>query len=277
MPPSWTGMDFIGSMATCLSAADVRTVVPAFHELSDTNEAPLTGLSRPVRQAGDYTTFDPNVPYEAILRKRFHILPSKHVCIAVSSEIVGQQLTRLFEEIACELTLVELPTRPRALHDKKDDDVQRCIMAVKENNADMGLVFDDGASRCAVIDERGRLIHQNDLAIRLTRSLSQEHPQGVFCIDSRIHNDVRISLQEIHPHWQEIATDSGHISTHLFDKAMRAEESVFGVDTESDLWFRQSVPVRDAILTTAKLIHTLNSGPLSACRSSAVATASELT
>lgn len=55
------------------------------------------------------------------------------------------------------------------------ENLQDCIKAVKENNADLGIAFDGDGDRIGLIDENGRIIWGDELMILLSREILKEN------------------------------------------------------------------------------------------------------
>lgn len=55
------------------------------------------------------------------------------------------------------------------------ENLQDCIKAVKESNADLGIAFDGDGDRIGLIDENGRIIWGDELMILLSREILKEN------------------------------------------------------------------------------------------------------
>ncbi len=55
------------------------------------------------------------------------------------------------------------------------ENLQDCIAAVKESNADLGIAFDGDGDRIGVIDENGRIIWGDELMVLLSREILKEN------------------------------------------------------------------------------------------------------
>jgi len=74
------------------------------------------------------------------------------------------------------------------------ENLQDCIKAVKETNADLGIAFDGDGDRIGVVDETGRIIWGDELMVLLSREILKEN-QGATIIaevkcSQNLFNDI---------------------------------------------------------------------------------------
>jgi len=103
----------------------------------------------------------------------------------------GVTAVPIYEKLGVEL--VKLFTEPDSNFPNHHPDptvtenLQDCIAAVKETNADLGIAFDGDGDRIGVIDETGRIIWGDELMVLLSREILKEKP------DSTIIAEVKCS------------------------------------------------------------------------------------
>lgn len=74
---------------------------------------------------------------------------------------------------------------PNHVPNPENEDAMHAIMkAVKENNADIGLIFDTDVDRAGAVDSRGREINKNRLIALISAILIGEHPGATIVTDS---------------------------------------------------------------------------------------------
>ncbi len=100
---------------------------------------------------------------------------------------------RLFERLGCEVINIHEAHVPdfRGLHpDAREPWVDECERAVMRHRADLGIVFDGDGDRMGIIDARGRLVSQHDLA-----PLVLEHVVGQRGMRGRVVSTVASSVR----------------------------------------------------------------------------------
>lgn len=74
---------------------------------------------------------------------------------------------------------------PNHVPNPENEDAMHAIMkAVKENNADIGLIFDTDVDRAGAVDSQGREINKNRLIALISAILIGEHPGATIVTDS---------------------------------------------------------------------------------------------
>jgi len=62
--------------------------------------------------------------------------------------------------------------------------MQSICKAVKEHNADLGLIFDTDVDRAAIVDEKGNPVNRNELVALSAAIINEEHPGSIVVTDS---------------------------------------------------------------------------------------------
>jgi phosphomannomutase/phosphoglucomutase len=74
------------------------------------------------------------------------------------------------------------------------ENLQDCIKAVKETNADLGIAFDGDGDRIGLIDENGRIIWGDELMVLLSREILKEKPNSTIIAEVKcsqnLYNDI---------------------------------------------------------------------------------------
>jgi phosphomannomutase len=247
--PSWTGFDFVGSQSTPLSRDPCAA---GFH--LDSLESRMSGFTRrPTRQAGAYRMFQAAVPYEASLWKHFHALRPLVACCGVASRLGRRTIERLFATLPCRLVLMDLPARRRDVLDARDPDVARLRTAVRQQRAHLGVIIDDDGQRCGFLDERGGLVEAATITALIARILLVEHPGSAVALEHGAPAALRGELERLGAR----LLDGGRTFAQMA-RAMRSESAVLGGGTSGRVWFRESFPTSDAILTLARVLDVLS-------------------
>ena len=269
--PSWSGLDFVGPGGVPIAAARGEPGASATggqrsevgsrrSEISTTHHSPLTSLdsqlstlnpqlfleqiesrsrqplSRPTRSAGEFRTVRNWDAYEESVAAHFHALRPLRVVVGTGTTLLQRMLESLFRRLPCELVAVPLPTRTRQLDRPDDPDVHRAAAAIQESAAHVGVLIDDDAQTCALLDETGRPIPSTDVAQRLARQILDEEPGASIVSETDVPNSTRAAMFE----------------------AMQSTAAAFGGGTSGRFWFREAGPVCDAFRTLAAILSALS-------------------
>lgn len=111
------------------------------------------------------------------------------------------------------------------------ENLQDCIKAVKETNADLGIAFDGDGDRIGVIDETGRIIWGDELMVLLSREILKENAGATIIAEVKCsqnlfddiaahggnpimwkagHSIIKSKMKETH------AALAGEMSGHIF-------------------------------------------------------------
>ena len=100
----------------------------------------------------------------------------------------------IYEKLGIEL--VKLFTEPDSNFPNHHPDptvtenLQDCIAAVKETNADLGIAFDGDGDRIGVIDENGRIIWGDELMVLLSREILKEKPNSTIIAEVKCSQNL---------------------------------------------------------------------------------------
>jgi len=199
------------------------------------------GYGRATRRPGTQRLFNPTVPYEAGLLKHFHALRPLRIALGCPSRPLRELLQRLFHQVACRLIPVETPTRARQMFNPRDPDVARVIQAVRDSSADLGILIDDDAQTCTVIDDDASITAPSSLLGLLCEMEREHHAEG----------DI-VDLDRGLP----AGPAEGPSLEHQHQLASRVKTLCIG--TRGRYWFRDTQPTCDAVLTLVRLLQRLS-------------------
>lgn len=257
--PSWTGLDFVVKQGRPVSAGGRRAENQESNNgsraitLEDVHRRWLDGAARPLRQGGSQRVFQAAVPYLAGLWKHFHALRPLRVAIGCPVPFVRRTLSELFAKLPVTLSWVEIPQRRRDVLNELDSDIQRVRDAVITQSADFGFLIDDDGTNVAVIDELGNLLAPGDLVCLLADVLAAEKTDGAVVID----NAAREHLQPRIAGRNQRCWLGGWTPADVW-QAMSHEAALCGGGATGRVWFPDSVPICDGILTLAQLLQALS-------------------
>jgi len=242
--PSWTGLDFVGRGVRPFSRGG---------EL-DRLEARLRApVSRPTRHSGPHRSFQAFIPYEAGMWKHFHALRPLKVCFGSSSRLINRTLERIFANLPCRLIAAPLPERRRNMVSARDADAVRLAEGVRESRSDLGVMIDDDGQCCAFFDERGRLVPALRISQLVAGLLLEEHSGGVVVGESAACESLRSPVERAGGE----LVDGGE-TLESASRAMADRKGVFGGGTSGRMWFGESYPACDAVLSIARVLGALS-------------------
>jgi phosphomannomutase len=260
--PSWSGIDFVGPGGVPVVAEGGEPGASATggrsSEAGTTHHSPISTLNsqrikpaltleqiesrsrrplnRPTRSAGEFRTVRNWDAYEESVAARFHALRPLRVVVGAGTTLLQRMLESLFRRLPCELFTLPLPMRARKFDRTDDPDVLRAAAAIRETGAHVGVLIDDDAQTCAVLDETGRLISSIDVAQLLDRRVLDDEPGATVVSETDLQNPTRAAMFE----------------------AMQSSCAAFGGGTSGRFWFRETGPVCDAFLTLAAILSALS-------------------
>ncbi len=245
--PGWGGLDFVGTGGLpCSSPGELDQIA---RRLS-------AGFSRPARRVGSQRVFEARVPYEASLCRHFHALRPLKIALACSSRAVCELFARAFRKVACRLIPVETPTRARVLEDANDPDLVRTAQAVREANADLGILVEEDGEQCVFFDERGQIAAPPRVAALLADLVGGPVLlPAAWGADSDVPNGIgtapELSQSDPRPLLDDMCCE--HIT-----RAMKQQRAALAADGDGRYWFDEGFPACDALLTLVQLLHALS-------------------
>jgi phosphomannomutase len=242
--PAWTGFDLVGRGARPWSTG---------HKLEELETRARAGVMRPTRTAGSQRTFQALVPYEAGLWKHFHALRPLHVVCGSATKLLPRIFDRLFARLPCRVTHVTLPVRRRDLCDEQDGDVRRVATAVVSGGQHLGLIVDDDGQRCAFVTERGRLVSSGELARVLIDIERHEHHSLKVVATAPLASELTPWLMRLGVEAAISEESAASVTTVLAESGAR-----LGLLGDGRVWFGETPPACDAIVTLARVLQALS-------------------
>lgn len=221
------------------------------------------GSPRPVRRSGPWERWHAEPSYLAERRERFYALRPLTVVLDTASVPLVRQLTEVLAATGVRLRLLErpaaaepapgAPAAPRGYVERRLDWIAR---QVRRQRADLGAWVDGDGQVCQVLDDRGQRLSSSELAALLS------------AVDSSPdHSDpARVSSGPSALCLPPSAIDPA--SRQAAYRQMLAQPAAVAADGAGRIWFGQSVPTVDALLTLGALLTRLSQSdaPLGALR-----------
>lgn len=250
-PPEWNGVKFFGPDCIGFFEEDnkeIEHIVSSrdFHKGDPQKE-----------QKVDYKD-----EYKEFLRERFRINRPLRVVLDCGNGATSLVVPKLFKllgfdviELFCEVD----PQFPGRGPDVVEGSCGHLREAVIREGADMGLALDGDGDRIAVVDEQGRFISPDMLALILGREMLKGRPGKVIC-----NVDCSMLMERLlEPLGAEvIRIPVGH--TFMMQHAKR-HNAIFGVETSQHYVFPSFLPFDDGVVAGLKIAEmvSLSGRPLS--------------
>jgi phosphomannomutase/phosphoglucomutase len=145
--------------------------------------------------AGKCETIEVLADYEADILSRIDLGTRKLKAIVDGGNgMGGVTAVPVYENLGVEL--VKLFTEPDSNFPNHHPDptvtenLQDCIRAVKESNADLGIAFDGDGDRIGLVDETGRIIWGDELMILLSREILKENPGATIIAEVKCSQNL---------------------------------------------------------------------------------------
>ena len=258
-PPAYNGVKF------CLPGA--QPVTPAFLDEVARRGAELDGVPAPADDgtpAGSITRADTLADYAGYLRSLVDLdgLRPLTVVVDAGNGMAGHTAHAVLDGLG--LTLVGLyldldgtfPNhQPNPLIPENLLDAQR---AVREQGADLALVFDGDADRCFIIDERGEVVTPSIVTALIARSELGREPGATVVVNSITSHTVA-----------EVVAESGGTTVvsrvgHTYVKAKMAEHrAIFGGEHSAHYYFRDFWGADTGMLAALHVLSLLGHSDLS--------------
>jgi phosphomannomutase len=248
--PAWTGIDFLWAGARPASVAEFSSE----QEIRDSKLRPSASLApRPTRVAGTHRTFRATDPYEQSLAPRFAGLKLRKIACAASSPLVAQIVQRIFKDSSCEITAIDLPMKIRNPARRRDEGILRVSSAVREREAQLGILIDDDAQRCGFVDERGRHVSSTAIARLVAPQLLAEQPGSAVVLEPGALVELRPLIEAMGGRCQSCGPDTNAIATPV-----REHQAVYGGGDSGRHWFYEGYANCDALLIVARVLQALS-------------------
>ncbi len=132
------------------------------------------------------------------------------------------------------------PTTASAL-----DDV---VKAIKEHNADLGVVYDGDADRAIFVDEKGNRIPSHVIAALMTANIPGTHIADALVYEALIHTDPAIKDRII----------ASRVGRYYINLSMHQHSAVMGAEFSGHYYFADFWNADSAVLTTIKVMNILS-------------------
>lgn len=166
-----------------------------------------------------------------------------HICIPV---LAGRGLDIVGLYLELDGTFPNHPANPL-----EPENLTDARAAVRENDADLGLVFDGDADRCFIIDENGDVVDPSVITAMIALAELEKEPGGVIVINSITSRCV---AEAVEGRGELVVSSVGH----TYVKAAMAERSaVFGGEHSAHYYFRDFWSADTGMLAALHVIEML--------------------
>ena len=244
--PAWTGLDFLWDGARPASAAEIAELRSA----AQLDRGPSLVRRRPTRSAGTQRAFPAAAPYEESLAPQFADLRVKKIACASSSPRVGEVVQRMLKTNAeCEVLYTGLPVKIRNPARRRDEGILQLSQTVREEKAQLGILFDDDGQRCGFVDERGRHVSSAAIARLVVPPLLAERPGSSVVLEPAALVELRPLIEAMGGRCLSGEGDAAAIAA-----AVREHRAVYGGGDTGRHWFFDGYANCDALLIAARVL-----------------------
>jgi len=164
-------------------------------------------------------------------------------------------LPELLGKLGCEVLSLNAFTAEKRLltaRPPREEALKRLGEVVGSFNADMGLLFDNGAERISVIDESKEVIEGSDLLALMTDLVTQNWPPGKIAIP--VNQPAFIEDAAINRGFEVIRT---RVDRSSLMAAAQQEDVVFAGAGDGGFIFPDFMPVCDAMMNFTRMLEML--------------------
>jgi phosphomannomutase len=125
--------------------------------------------------------------------------------------------------------------------------------AVREQEAQVGILIDDDAQRCGFVDERGRHVSSTAIARLVAPQLLAEQPGTAVVLESGALVELRPLIEAMGGRCHSCDSEFNAIAT-----AVGEHQAVYGGGDSGRHWFYEGYANCDALLIVARVLQALS-------------------
>lgn len=164
---------------------------------------------------------------------------------------------KIFEKIDCDfIPLYFEPDGNFPNHEPnqlKDENYKDLIKAVKENKADIGIMFDGDADRVGFVDEQGNIIALDLITALVATHLLKEHTNEKIIYEVRSSWTVKEEIRK--QKGIPILWRAGHA---FIRNKMREENAIFGGEKSGHFFFRDNFYADNAMIAAMFVLNEIS-------------------
>ncbi len=210
--------------------------------LDDVAERFQQGTDRPTREYGPLRRVFFQADYLAGLSDYFHALRPLRIVTHCTCPPVWTCLETLTEQVACRFV-------------RCHGGAEEIGRQVVDEDAHLGLIFDDDGQRCTLMDERGRDVPTRQLLLLVAADLLRRHPDSTLAIEGDVSPKLERRIRSLGG--RLISAGATRADMH---RALRTADAILGADRRGRLWYRHGAGLwfPDALTTVALLLTVLS-------------------
>ncbi len=209
------------------------------------------GTDRPARSSGSTRRFRADVPYLACLTKYFHALRPLRFVLDTPSAPTRKYLQQLVSAVACEI--ISIGRGRPAKETDASPPLDHLAEAVVRHEAHFGVSVGGDGETLRVVDERGRIVEADRIALLLLDYLDRQHPRSTFVLEESSHQWIAERLSA-----RQAAVHRALPSRETMFAAIRASGAIAGGGPSGRIWFGEMPVVADAFQAIAMLLNILS-------------------
>jgi phosphomannomutase/GTP:adenosylcobinamide-phosphate guanylyltransferase len=258
-PPEYNGVKF-ETHEGLPSPADVTSKIEKEANSFDVNSIPWIPLEKAM-DAGYVEIEDFRGTYLDYLEKKINIKSIKEAQIRVCFDSMygsgASTIQFALVSARCDLTMLHARRDPLfggISPAPSEKSLTTLINTVREGNYDIGIAVDGDADRIAIVDEKGKFIHPNEIILLLYYYLHEVKGKkgGVVRNVSTTHN-LDILAQLMGEEVYEVPVGFKHIA-----KAMVDHKALIGGESSGGVTFRGHIMEKDSVYTSMLVLEMLS-------------------
>jgi phosphomannomutase len=148
---------------------------------------------------------------------------------------------------------VSIPERSRNLADHRDADMQRMSEGVRAGGSDLGVLLADDGQLAAFFDEHGRLVPAVSISKLVARTLINAQQGSTIVVERNAASELQPFIEAA----GGTCLESGVLCEEM-SLAMSKHRAVFGCGSSGRLWFGETFPTCDALISMARVLESLS-------------------
>ncbi|MFH1107127.1 MAG: phosphomannomutase/phosphoglucomutase [Candidatus Micrarchaeota archaeon] len=250
-PPEYNGFKLYRGRMT-LSSEEMLRLSRIFHAKAFPKRAKSGGLAK----------LDYSQAYVSDILRRGRPARRLKVAIDAGNGVCGPLARRLFEGMGCKVTMLFEDTESAFLNhvpDPHDPANMRWLQdEVLSQKADLGIAFDGDGDRAGFVDDKGRIVREDDAFVLLMRGLKPEKRGAVVC-DLRLSMAVREEAERLG--LRPVVSKAGRIAIR---EELLKRKAAFGGEVSGHYFFKEHYGFDDGMYAAFKMCMWLSAQQLPA-------------
>jgi phosphomannomutase/phosphoglucomutase len=178
------------------------------------------------------------------------------IVIDTGNSVCSLTAPKLFKSIGCEVVAIneelkEIPARP---YEPTEEALKELIETVKKEEADLGVAYDGDGDRVAFIDNNGKYVSSDSIAMLLAKPILGNRKDAKFVFNINCSSATEEFIKE--NGGIPIVTKTGRTFMH---ETMVKEKAILGGETSGHFYFQEVFSFDDATFASLKIAEIVSS------------------